>query len=182
VFVFFQTIRHRDYFLPVNHRGDSAVHALPPPLAAARASFSLLLIALGAVIGLANAISPAIEAGVRAVDAPRAAIGIAVALLVLMPESTAAARAALADRLQTSLNLAFGSALASIGLTVPIVVGVSIAADIPLELGLDPKDIVLLTLTLMVGTVGIVAGRTNLMYGAVQLVIFAAFLFFALVP
>jgi Ca2+:H+ antiporter len=101
---------------------------------------------------------------------------------VLLPESAAAIRAALANRLQTSMNLALGSALATIGLTVPIVVGVCIAFDIPLVLGLAPKDIVLLTLTLIVGTIGVVAGRTNLMYGAVQIVIFAAFLFLSLVP
>jgi Ca2+:H+ antiporter len=182
VFVFFQTVRHRDYFLPIDRRGDAEAHAPPPSLAAARMSFVLLLAALVAVIGLAKTISPAIEAAVRALNAPRASIGIAVAVLVLLPESTAAVRAALADRLQTSLNLALGSALATIGLTVPIVVAVCLVADIPLLLGLEPKDIVLLTLTLMVGTVGVVAGRTNLMYGAVQLVVFAAFLFLALVP
>jgi Ca2+:H+ antiporter len=145
-------------------------------------SFALLLVSLVSVIGLAKAISPWIEATVQAAGAPRTAIGIVVALIVLLPESAAAIRAALANRLQTSMNLALGSALATIGLTVPIVVGVCLAFDIPLVLGLAPKDIVLLTLTLIVGTIGIVAGRTNLMYGAVQIVIFAAFLFLALVP
>jgi Ca2+:H+ antiporter len=105
-----------------------------------------------------------------------------VALLVLMPESIAAARAALANRLQTSLNLALGSALATIGLTVPVVVAVCIAFDLPIVLGIDQKDIALLALTLLVGAIGIATGRTNLMYGAVQLLIFAAFLFLALVP
>ena len=181
VFVFFQTIRHRDYFLP---QGDSAApeHAPLPTVAMALRSFVLLLVGLVAVIGLAKAISPTIEAAVHAFGAPRAAIGIAVALIVLLPESIAAIRAALANRLQTSLNLALGSALATIGLTVPIVVGVCIWFDLPLVLGLEPKDIVLLALTLLVGTIGVVAGRTNLMYGAVQIVIFAAFLFLALVP
>jgi len=182
VFVFFQTVRHRDYFLPAETAADIAAHAPPPTAAAAKWSFALLLVALVVVIGLAKAISPTIEAAVNAFGAPRAAIGIAIALIVLLPESTAAIRAALADRLQTSLNLALGSALATIGLTVPIVVGVSILFDIPLVLGLEAKDIVLLTLTLIVGTIGVVAGRTNLMYGAVQIVIFAAFLFLALVP
>ncbi len=107
----------------------------------------LLLVGLVAVIGLAKAISPTIEAAVHAFGAPRAAIGIAVALIVLLPESTAAIRAALANRLQTSLNLALGSALATIGLTVPIVVGVCIWFDLPLVLGLESKDIVLLALT-----------------------------------
>jgi Ca2+:H+ antiporter len=182
VFVFFQTIRHRDYFLPVTLPHDAEVHAPPPPAAEAWKSFVLLLVALVAVIGLAKAVSPAIEAGVRAIDAPRAAIGIAVALLVLLPESVAALRAALANRLQTSMNLALGSALATIGLTVPIVVAVCVLFEIPLVLGLATKDIALLSLTLLVGTIGVVAGRTNLMYGAVQLVIFAAFLFLALEP
>ena len=180
-FVFFQTIRHRDYFLP---RGgdDSGEHAPPPTTTKAVLSFGLLLVSLVSVIGLAKAVSPSIETGIRAIGAPRAAIGIAVALIVLLPESAAAIRAALANRLQTSMNLALGSALATIGLTVPIVVGICLAFDIPLVLGLAPKDIVLLMLTLIVGTIGVVAGRTNLMYGAVQIVIFAAFLFLALVP
>jgi Ca2+:H+ antiporter len=181
VFVFFQTVRHRDYFLPAS--GDAAAeHAPAPTFPMAAFSFALLLVSLVAVIGLAKAISPTIEIAVEAAGAPRAAIGIAVALIVLLPESTAAIRAALANRLQTSLNLALGSALATIGLTVPIVVGVCIAFDIPLVFGLEHKDIVLLALTLIVGTIGVVAGRTNLMYGAVQIVIFAAFLFLALVP
>jgi Ca2+:H+ antiporter len=181
VFVFFQTIRHRDYFLPQGG-GNVPEHAPPPTTAVAVRSFALLLVSLVAVIGLAKAISPAIEAAVLAFGVPRAAIGIAVALIVLLPESAAAIRAALANRLQTSLNLALGSALATIGLTVPIVVGICIAFDLPLVLGLEPKDIVLLTLTLIVGTTGVVAGRANLMHGAVQIVIFAAFLFLALVP
>jgi Ca2+:H+ antiporter len=180
-FVFFQTVRHRDYFLPADGNGP-AVHAPPPTATVAARSFALLLASLVAVIGLAKAVSPTIETAVTALDLPRAAIGIAVALIVLLPESVAAIRAALADRLQTSLNLALGSALATIGLTVPIIVGVCLFFDIPLVLGLEAKDIVLLTLTLIVGTIGVVAGRTNLMYGAVQIVIFAAFLFLSLVP
>jgi Ca2+:H+ antiporter len=181
VWVFFQAVRHRDYFLPPDG-GNVAAHAPTPSQATAALSFALLLVSLTAVIGLAKAISSTIEAGVTAIGAPRASIGIAIALIVLLPESTAALRAALANRLQTSLNLALGSALASIGLTVPIVVGICVAFDIPLVLGLEAKDIVLLMLTLIVGTIGVVAGRTNLMYGAVQIVIFAAFLFLALVP
>jgi len=109
--------------------------------------------------------------------------GIAKELLVLMPESLAAIRSALANRLQTSMNLALGSALASIGLTIPVVVAVCLALDIPLILGLDPKDIALLALTFLVCTIGIGSGgRTSLMLGVEQLVIFAAFLFLAVVP
>src|SRR5262245_58600109 len=185
VFVFFQTVRHRDYFLPPLRAGaaDQPVHGEPPTARQAGARFALLLVALVAVVGLAKVLSPSIESGVRNAGAPPAVVGIAIALLVLMPESIAAVRAALADRLQTSLNLALGSALATIGLTVPVVVAVCIVLDIPLILGLDPKDIALLALTLLVCTIEIGSGgRTSIMLGVVQLVIFAAFLFLAVVP
>src|SRR5262249_18308696 len=184
VFVFFQTIRHRDYFLP--SRGavtDQSLHAEPPTAGRAGASFALLLVALVAVVGLAKVLSPAIESAVRRAGAPPAVVGVAIALLTLMPESLAAIRSALANRLQTSMNLALGSALASIGLTIPVVVAVCLVLGIPLILGLDPKDIALLTLTFLVCTIGIGSGgRTSLMLGVVQLVIFAAFLFLAVVP
>jgi Ca2+:H+ antiporter len=182
VFVFFQTVSHRDYFLPPTPTADVGTHAPAPTNARALASLGLLFVALAAVVVLAKQLSPAIEIAVATVNAPRALVGICVAVLVLLPESLAAARAALANRMQTSLNLALGSALATIGLTIPVVVIVCIAFDIPIVLGLAAKDIVLLMLTLLVGAVGIGNGRTNLMYGAVQIVIFAAFLFLALVP
>jgi Ca2+:H+ antiporter len=182
VFVFFQTIRHRDYFLPPSDAADEAVHAAPPTLAQTWLSFALLVVSLIVVVGLAKQLSPSIESVVRNAGAPPTVIGIAIALLVLMPESIASIRAALADRLQTSFNLALGSALASIGLTIPVVVLVCILFDLPLTLGLDPKDIVLLALTFLVCTIGVGSGRTNMMQGVVQLVIFAAFLFLAVVP
>jgi len=103
-------------------------------------------------------------------------------MLVLLPETWAATRAARADRLQTSMNLAIGSALASIGLTVPVVVAAAILFNLPLTLGLEPKDLVLLAVTWLVSTVTLSTGRTHIMQGAVQLVIFAAFLFLAFVP
>jgi Ca2+:H+ antiporter len=182
VFTFFQTVRHRDYFLPPGGAADEAVHAAPPTARRARASFALLLVSLVGVVGLAKVLSPAIESAIRRAGAPPAVLGVAIALLVLLPESTAAIRAALANRLQTSVNLAIGSGLATIGLTVPVVVLVCMLLDIPLVLGLEPKDMVLLALTLLVCTIEMGSGRTNLMQGAVQLVIFAAFLFLAVVP
>jgi Ca2+:H+ antiporter len=182
-FVFFQTVRHRDYFLPPRGAADETIHAAPPTAWQAWASFALLLVALVAVVGLAKVLSPSIESAVRNAGAPPAVVGIVIALLVLMPESIAAIRSALADRLQTSMNLALGSALATIGLTVPVVVGVCILLDIPLVLGLDPKEIALLALTFLVCTIGFGSGgRTSMMLGVVQLVIFAAFLFLAVVP
>jgi Ca2+:H+ antiporter len=181
-FVFVQTVRHRDYFLPPADAANEDVHALPPTVAQAWASFGLLIVSLVSVVGLAKQLSPTIEAGVAAMGAPKAVIGIAIALLVLLPETWAAVRAARADRLQTSMNLALGSALASIGLTIPAVVLASVLLDLPLVLGLAPKDIVLLTLTFLVSTITLATGRTNVMQGAVHLVLFAAFLFLALVP
>lgn len=184
VFVFFQTVRHRDYFLPSGGAvADESAHAAPPTTGHARTSFALLLVALVGVVGLAKVLSPAIEAAVRLAGAPPAVVGVAIALVTLMPESVAAIRSALADRLQTSMNLALGSALASIGLTIPVVVVVCLVLGTPLVLGLDAKDIVLLALSFLVCTIGIGSGgRTSLMLGAVQLVIFATFLFLAVVP
>jgi Ca2+:H+ antiporter len=182
VFVFFQTVRHRDYFLPAVDPSDEAVHAPPPSTGEAWASFLFLLVSLVVVVGLAKALSPGIEAAVAAAGAPVAVVGIVIAMVVLMPEGWSAVRAALANRLQTSMNLALGSALASIGLTVPAVVVASVLLELPLTLGLEPKDIVLLALSLLVGAIGLGAGRTNMMQGAVQVVIFAAFLFLAIVP
>jgi len=182
VFVFFQTVRHRDYFLPRADPANEAIHAPPPSGRQALASLALLLVSLVAVVGLAKVLSPLIEAAVRAAGAPHAVVGIAIALVVLLPETVSAVRAALANRFQTSLNLALGSALASIGLTVPAVVLVAALFDLPLVLGLAAKDMVLMTLSFVVGSIALGSGRTNMMQGAVQLVIFAAFLFLSLVP
>jgi Ca2+:H+ antiporter len=181
-FVFFQTVRHRDYFLPTEAASDESLHAPPPSNARTWSSFGLLLAALVAVVGLAKLLSPAIEAAVASAGAPPAVIGIAIALLVLLPETWAALRAARANRLQTSLNLAIGSALASIGLTIPVVVAASVLMGFPLVLGLEGKDMALLALTFVVGAITLATGRTNMMQGAVHVVIFAAFLFLALVP
>jgi len=182
VFVFVQTVRHRDYFLPPKNASDEAVHATPPSVRNAWLSFGLLLVSLVVVVGLAKQLSPTIEAAVRSAGAPKAVIGIAIAMLVLLPETWAALRAALADRLQTSMNLALGSALASIGLTIPAVVVTATVLDLPLVLGLSHKDMVLLLLTFLVSAFTLGTGRTNVMQGAVHLVLFGAFLFLSLVP
>jgi Ca2+:H+ antiporter len=117
-----------------------------------------------------------------AADSPRAVVGVAIAVIVLMPETWAAMRAVRANRLQTSMNLAIGSALASIGLTIPVVVGAAVMLDLPMTLGLVPKDIAMLALTFVVAAITLGSGRTNLMQGAVHLSIFAAFMFLTLVP
>jgi Ca2+:H+ antiporter len=180
-FVFVQTVRHRDYFLPVDP-DDEKAHAPPPSNRTAFISAGLLLLSLVAVVGLAKSLTPTLEIGVRVLDVPKAVTGIVIAALVLMPEGLAALRAARANRLQTSLNLALGSALASIGLTIPAVAVVSIALRQPLELGLGEKDQVLLALTLFISVITLGTGRTTVLQGVVHLAIFTVFLFLALVP
>jgi len=182
VFVFVQTVRHRDYFLPVADRDDVDHHASPPSTGVAWLSLALLVVSLVSVVGLAKLLSPVIERTVDEAGAPKALIGVVIALLVLLPETVAALRAAQANRLQTSFNLSIGSALASIGLTIPAVAAVSVWLDLPLQLGVQGKDLVLLGLTFAVGTLTLAHGRTTIMQGAVHLVLFAAFLFLTLVP
>jgi Ca2+:H+ antiporter len=182
VFVFIQTIRHRDYFLPSSNTEDETVHCPPPSLGQAWMSFGLLLVSLVCVVGYAKTLAPGIEQLVTAMQAPPAFVGILVAMIVLLPETWAALRAALSNRLQTSMNLAIGSALASIGLTIPLVVLASVLLDLKLVIGIDDKDIAMLSLTFLVGSITLGSGRTNLMQGAIHLIIFAAFLFLTLVP
>lgn len=183
LFVFVQTIRHRDFFLHVGPSGSTEEeHAPPPGIPSALASLGLLLLSLVAVVGLAKKLAPSIEQGVAAMGAPAAVVGVAIAMLVLLPETLAALRAAKLNRMQTSINLALGSALATIGLTIPAVAAASVVFNIPLELGLSSLDIVLLVLTLLVSTITLVIGRATVLQGAVHLVLFAAFIFLAVVP
>jgi Ca2+:H+ antiporter len=180
-FVFVQTVRHRDFFLPADI-ADEEAHEAPPSARAALISAGLLLVSLAAVVGLAKALSPTLERLVAGAGAPRAMVGIVVAGLVLLPEGLAAFRAARRNRLQTSMNLALGSALASIGLTVPTVGVVSLTLGHPLALGLGQKESVLLALTLVLSVITLGTGRTTVLQGIVHLSVFGAFLFFALVP
>jgi Ca2+:H+ antiporter len=181
-FVFIQTVRHRDYFLPAGKSTEEDQHAAPPSNARTLMSGVLLIISLVAVVGLAKILSPDIERFLGQMGAPKSAVGVTIALLVLLPESFAAVRAALADRLQSSFNLALGSALASIGLTIPVVATVSIVFALPLSLGLGPIELVLLTLTLGVSILTLATGRSTVLQGVVHLVIFAAYIFLTIVP
>ena len=181
VFVFVQTVRHRSYFLPVGLASDDQP-AAPPSTSGAFISLGLLLLCLVAVVGLTKSLAPNIEAVVKATSTPPAVIGIVIALMVLLPETWAAVRTALRNRMQTSFNLALGSALATIGLTIPAVAATSIALGLTLELGLPPKEMVLLVLTLMISAMTLAGGRSTVLQGAVHLVLFAVFLFLAVVP
>jgi Ca2+:H+ antiporter len=232
MFVFTQTIRHRDFFLPVapgqyvpmvatkeeavvaatvraaDNVADRAAavdraaeraagpggfehapvdldddgHADPPTVRAALTSLGLLVLSLVAVVGLAKIESPAIESGVAALGFPQAVVGVVIALLVLAPESIAAVRAASRNRVQVSLNLALGSAMASIGLTIPAIAVATIWLDGPLELGLDQLQTVLLLLTAAVSILTVVPGRAKPLQGGVHLVLLAAFLFLTIAP
>ena len=182
-FTFFQTIRHRDYFLPVDD-GDPATddHVAPPSGKETLASVGLLLLALVAVVLSAKLLAPAMEAALDRFGAPRAVVGIIIAAIVLLPEGVAAVRAAIGNRVQTSLNLAMGSAIASIGLTIPTVTVVALVMEWPLALGLDDKSTVLLLLTLFVSSISLRTGRTNLQIGIVHVVLLGAYLFLSFVP
>ncbi len=183
-FVLTQTVRHRDFFLPVCPDGspDDVEHADPPSTPAAMTSLGLLVVALVAVVGLAKVESPAIEAGVAAVGFPPSFVGVVIALLVLLPETLAAVRAALRQRIQVSLNLAYGSAIASIGLTIPTIALATVWLPGPLILGLGPTQMVLLALSVAVSILTVVPGRATRLQGSLHLVLLAAFLFLAVKP
>ena len=142
----------------------------------------LLLLSLVAVVGLAKVESPAIESGVLAAGLPLSFVGVVIALLVLLPETIAAANAARRDRMQTSLNLAIGSSMASIGLTIPTLAIASIWVPTPLHLGLGPTQIVLLGITMVVAVLTVVPGRATRLQGTVHLTLLAAFLYFPWPP
>jgi Ca2+:H+ antiporter len=191
-FVFTQTIRHRDFFLPVasDERGrvtglldlDGDDHADPPAAREAWMSLGLLVVALVSVVGLAKLLSPAIETAVRSLALPYTVVGVTIALVVLAPESIAAVRHAGRNRVQNSLNLAYGSAMASIGLTIPTIAVAMIWLTGPLELGLDPMQMVLLAITVVVTAFTVVQGRAYALQGIVHLTLLAAYLFLSVQP
>jgi Ca2+:H+ antiporter len=181
-FVAIQAGRHRDFFLPPEADRDKDIHADPPTKSTAITSTVLLLICLTAVILLAKTLGPLIETAVANAGAPKALVGIIVAFVILLPEGVAALRAARKNRLQTSLNLALGSALASIGLTIPAVAIVSVSTGFSVTLGIDTKSTLLLLLALFTIMLSFGTGRTTILNGMVLLLIFAVYLFTTIVP
>ncbi|MFF5251715.1 calcium:proton antiporter [Streptomyces leeuwenhoekii] len=185
LFIATLTVRHRDYFLPVTRQGRAITaedHADAPSSRTALISLGLLGLALIGVVGLAKGVSPTIEEGVDAAGLHHAVVGVIIALLVLLPETIAALRSARRDRVQTSLNLALGSSMASIGLTIPAVALASVWLPGPLVLGLGPVHMVLLALTVVVASLTVVPGRATPLQGGVHLVLFAAYLELAINP
>jgi Ca2+:H+ antiporter len=180
VFLYTQTIRHRDYFI-IGAAG--AAEDGPPASSRVLAlSAGLLLVSLLAVVLLAKKFSLVVDFGTAAIGAPPAFAGVLVALLILLPESVAAVAAARRNDLQKSINLALGSSLATIGLTIPAVAVAAYALDKQLVLGLNEQGTVLLVLTFLVSMLTFGTGRTNILFGLVHLVIFAVFVFMVFVP
>lgn len=191
MFVFVQAFRHRWMFLEPAALNDEAddehAHIVKREMRVGRSEglimrSVLLLISLAGVVGLAKTLAPRIEESVVWFGAPQAFVGVIIALMVLFPESITAVRSAAKGEMQTSLNLSLGSALASIGLTIPAVAVASLWLDGPITLGLGSKEIVLLALTVIVGTLTFGSGRATILQGAHHLAIFAAFIFLSIVP
>jgi Ca2+:H+ antiporter len=180
VFLYTQTIRHRDYFVREAAGGDH--HAPPASNRTLMLSIGLLLVSLLAVVLLAKKFSLVVDAVAAVIGAPPAFAGILVALLILLPESVAAVAAARGNDLQKSINLALGSSLATIGLTIPAVAVAAYTLEKTLVLGLDDRDIVLLELTFILSMLTFGTGRTNILFGLVHLVVFAVFVLMVFVP
>ncbi len=179
LFIFTQTISHRHYFL--ESEGPSGLPVRPRPRVVI-ASAVLLPMALTGVVLLAKILSVPLDAAVSSAGLPQSVVGVVIATVVLLPEGIASVRAAVQNRLQASMNLALGSALASIGLSIPVVAVVSLAIGQDLSLGLSSQGAVLLVLTLFVSTLTLGTGRTTLLHGAIHLIIFGVFLLLAVVP
>ncbi|EKF41148.1 calcium:proton antiporter [Nitratireductor indicus] len=181
LFLFVQTVRHRRDFIDLSFECEAEEHSVPSNAQAGVAALFLVL-ALTMVVLLAEALAPAIERGVIGLGLAEAFVGLIIAAVVLLPEGMTAFRAASANRLQTSLNIAAGSALASVGLSIPTVAIASLFLDQSITLGLEPEHTVLLVLSFFVGTLTLATGRTTIMQGAVHLVVFACFVLLAAAP
>ena len=180
VFLYTQTILHRNYFVnKVTGDADDGVQASNRMFAS---SILLLLGSLLAVVLLAKKFSLVVDIGTALIGAPSAFAGILVALLILLPESVAAVAAARKNDLQKSINLALGSSLATIGLTIPAVAITAYTLDMQLVLGLNEQEVVLLVLTFVLSMLTFVTGRTNILFGLVHMVVFAVFVFLVFVP
>ena len=180
-FLMFQTVRHRNYFVEETPDDDAHKAGKPSTMKTIQ-SLVLLVVCLAIVIFMAKGLSPVIEDFVENMGAPRALVGVIIAFVVLLPEGLAAIRAAQNNQIQSSINLSLGSALASVGLTIPAVSAVCIFYDIPFVLGLDMKSIILLSLSVFIVMLSLSRGKTNHLYGTVLLVNLAAYIFTVIVP
>jgi Ca2+:H+ antiporter len=183
VFLFIQTVHHRDYFVGegAEPAERSGAHGTGSGRGIAGGAVWLVLALVGVIL-LAKKLAAVAATGLAALGAPAGVAGVVLATLVLLPEVGIAVRAARRNDLQRSINAALGSSLATIGLTIPAVAVVTLALHQPLVLGLEPKDVVLLLLTFAVSFLSFGMGRTNVLMGFVHLVMFAAFLLLTLLP
>jgi Ca2+:H+ antiporter len=181
-FMFVQTVRHRDYFLAAVDDESDAEDLDPPTRQQARVSLAFLLLSLAGVVLLAKMLAPALDDLIELAGLPQSFTGVVIAALVLAPESIAAVRASLANRPQTAINLALGSALASIALTIPVITLLGALDNVQLALGVPPAKIVLLSLALFVSAITLLPGRTTVLQGYVHLGLFIMFIVIAAVP
>jgi Ca2+:H+ antiporter len=184
LFVFVQAIRHREFFVPEGEeeRHEHTEQGKRPSIRDAVTSLAVLLVALVGVVGLAKTVSPNIEEATDSAGLPPAFVGVIIAALILLPEGATAVRAAWDDRLQASMNLALGSAMASIGLTIPVIAVVSQIIGTPLLLGLAPVQVVMFAITMFVAALTITPGRSTVMQGGVHLVLFVGFVVLSASP
>lgn len=181
-FLWTQTVRSREYFSVVIAGDDAADKSHRPGNRATAISLVFLVIALAAVILLSKTFNAVVTFSLDRLGAPDAFAGVVIALLILLPEFAAAVKAARADKMQKSLNLALGSACATIGLTIPAVALLSIVTGARLELGLDDKDSIILLVSTAVALLTFGTGRTHILYGLIHLVLFATYAFLILSP
>lgn len=178
VYLYSQTVLYRGYFMGSGDESASAEASSAKLLKA----ILLLVLALAAVILLAKLFSAVVTFAVAAAGAPITAVGVIIAAIVLTPESIAAVKAARGDNLQKSLNLALGSSIATIGLTVPAMAVANAILDKHMVLGLEARDVTLVVTTLAASMLTFGTGRTNVLFGFVHLVLFAVFMFLVFVP
>ncbi len=178
-FILVQNIRHRDHFLS---SADEEEMIEKPTTLVAGLSVLLLILCLGAVVFLAESLAPGLEAWVKSIGAPVSLVGVIIAMVVLLPEGLSAYHAARKNQLQKSLNLSLGSALASIGLTIPAVSFVSLFTGLPLSLGISAGSTVLFLTTLFVIILSLSTGKTTILQGVVLLIIFAIYIFSIIFP
>jgi Ca2+:H+ antiporter len=181
-FVLVQTVRHRDYFLPKENGDDEEMHADPPSNSTSLTSLLFLIVSLVIVVLLAESLAPGLEHWIVHNGAPESLVGILISTVILLPEGISAIKAARKNRLQTSLNLALGSALASLSLTIPVVAFASLYTGLPLQLGIDAKSMILLLLSVFVVILSLRTGRTNILQGVILLILFSVYLFTTIFP
>lgn len=183
-FIFTQTKRHRDFFLPIDAQGNvlssPVTHA--PGNAVAVTSLILLLVSLVSVVGIAKVSAPFLESSLIKLGIPNSLVGVVIALMILSPETLAAYNAAKRGKLMVGLNLAYGSSLASIGLTIPAMLLANFWLQTQFELGLNATQLVLLCISAFVSALTIIPGRATRQESLLHLALAAAYIFLAVVP